>query len=253
MKKKKHPKTAILDGDIIAYKAACLTDIEGSDGLLKRLRYAVKKWIPSGIKDIIVAFSCNRKDNYRRDFWVKYKAKRDGAAAPDSLQECKDCIYDNWECVDVPRLEADDLLGIHTSSGDMVGVTIDKDLLTIPGFHWNPDKDKEIRHRTEEEADRSFYFQWMIGDSTDGVPGLWRVGPKKANRFLDDCHPKEWDDMILEMYNTPKYRNNTDLEPKDLALAMARSVRILRSGEYNFDTQEISLWCPKVGPNDDKE
>ena len=34
---------------------------------------------------------------------------------------------------------------------------------------------------------------------------------------------------------------------------MARCVRILRDGEYDFDTKKIELWNPIVGYNDIEE
>ncbi len=74
----KMPDIAILDGDLMAYKAACFADKEGPEELEMRLRFDVKLWTPSDIKRVIVAFSPSRKDNYRRDFWPEYKAHRDG-------------------------------------------------------------------------------------------------------------------------------------------------------------------------------
>ena len=241
MTKKKIPTTAILDGDIIAYKAAFWADTEGVDGLDYRLPEDIEKWTPEGIDTIIIAFSCNRKDNFRRDHLADYKKKRDSSDRPDTLQECKDYMSDRWDIILEPRLEADDLIGIYTSSEEMVGVTIDKDLKTIPGFHWNPDKDDAIRYLTEEEADKFLFIQWMAGDSTDSIPGLWRIGPKRADKFLNKWEKETWVQMIFDMYDDPKYYRDSI---PNLALAMARSVRILRSGEYNFKTKEINLWMP---------
>ena len=240
-KKMKKPTTAILDGDIIAYKAACWADIEGIDALESRIPRDIKNWIPKGVEDIIVAFSCSRKDNFRRDHWADYKKKRDSSDSPDSLGECREFISDRWDTITEPRLEADDLIGIHTSSGEMVGVTIDKDLKTVPGFHWNPDKDKDIRYTTEEEADRFFFLQWMTGDSTDGIPGLWRIGPKKADKLLDEWDKDTWFEEICAMYMDEKY--NKDAYP-EMEKAMAWCIRILRDGEYDFENKEINLWMP---------
>ena len=251
MTKMTMPKKAILDADIIVYKAACYLDIEGTDELEDKLTSDIKRWTPKGVDEVCLALSCSRRKNYRRDFWERYKSNRDGADSPDSLGLCREYLIDSHNAMLEPRLEADDLIGIYVSSHEMVGVTIDKDLKCVPGFHWNPDKDKkEIRYITEEEADRFFYLQWMSGDSTDGIPGLWRIGPKKADRFLDTWEPDEWQDKIIEMYGEEKY------QPKDGkvdAVSMARCVRILRDGEYDFDTKKIELWNPIVGYNDIEE
>jgi len=255
------PTTAILDGDIIAYRAACWAEVEGFDCLEDRLNDDIHKiWTPKKADSVVVAFSCSRRVNYRRSFWPNYKANRDNTASPDFLGDCKDYLMNNWDHVIEPRLEADDLIGIHTSSETMIGVTIDKDLLSVPGYHWNPNKDKEIRYVSEEEANRFFYKQWMMGDTTDGVPGLWRIGPKRADKLLDSWDPVEWEKQIFRMYDDPKYAPEPSLLPNLLALAMARSVRILRYGDYDFETKTIELWNPKqevydpiVGYSDDKE
>ena len=250
MKTKKIPTTAIIDADIILYKAACYLDIEGLDEMEDKLESDIKKWTPEGVDTVHLAVSCSRKSNFRRSFWKKYKSHRDSSDSPDSLGACRDYILEKDNSLFEPRLEADDLIGIHTSSQEMIGVTIDKDLKCVPGYHWNPDKDKDIRFVSVEEADRFFYTQWMPGDSTDGIPGLWRVGPKKAEKFLDEWAPEEWQEKILELYDEDKY------QPKDGAvdaLSMARCVRILRDGEYDFETKKIALWSPIVGYNDNKE
>ena len=247
------PKKAMIDADIIAYKAACYLDTEGLDELESRLSDDVLKWTPDGVDTIVLALSCSRKNNFRRDFWGDYKKKRDSQDSPDSLNEVREYMLDTWDCLTEPRLEADDLIGIGVSSEEYVGVTIDKDLKTIPGYHWNPDKDDDIRYISEEDADRFFYTQWMTGDSTDGIPGLWRIGPKKAEKLLDSWDKNEWEENIIDMYNEDKYQPEHSLAPNLFAMAMARSVRILRDGEYNFETQEIKLWKPMVGSNNSKE
>ena len=72
------PTTAIIDGDIIAYRSAYWADGEGIDDLPARIKSDLKKWTPSGCDEAIVAMSCPREYNYRREFWPKYKAHREG-------------------------------------------------------------------------------------------------------------------------------------------------------------------------------
>mgnify|MGYP003639409301 CR=1 FL=1 len=247
------PTTAIIDADIIAYKAACYVDIEGYDEMEGRIKDDLKRWTPKETDSIVLTFSCKRKDNFRRQVWEGYKKKRDASVHPDSLSDCREYMSDNWETITEPSLEADDIMGIYVSRGEMLGVTIDKDLKTIPGYHWNPDKDKDIRYISEEEADRFFHLQWMTGDSTDSIPGLWRIGPKKATKLLDEWDVDTWDEEILEMYSKCSKVIELEVDPREFALSMARSVRILRDTEYDFNTQEVSLWLPIVGYNNDKE
>ena len=248
------PKTAILDGDIIAYRIAYWAETEGIDEVPHRIVTDFEQWTPADVDNIIVALSCPREKNYRRDFWPLYKKHRDKTPVPDSMAYTIESIYDTQShdgvlvrCVN--RLEADDLIGMMVSSGKAIGVTIDKDLRQVPGWHLNPDKEQDPIFVSEEEGDRFFYKQWMSGDSTDNIPGLWRVGPKKAEKVLVDTPRDEWEEKILDMYRneTRPETKQVDMSPEEFALAMARCVRILRKDEYDKHSKEVTLWNPIVG------
>lgn len=245
------PTTAIIDGDIVAYRAAFWADTEGIEELPGRIMVDIQKWTPPSCTTVYVAMSCPRDRNYRRAFWPDYKKHRDDFKSPDSLRYAIECIYDTQDITTrcVNRLEADDLLGIMVSQGMSVGVTVDKDLRQIPGWHWNPDKEPEPVHISQEEADLKFYTQWIMGDSTDNVWGLWKVGPKKAAKILEETPKEEWDQVIMGMYEAEDWLKRpvekTPLVSKEeFALAQARCIRILRDGDYDKDNCKIKLWSP---------
>lgn len=241
---KTHPPRAMLDGDIIIYRAAFWADIEGIDSLEDRLKSDIKKWTPDKSMDVVVAFSDTRDNNFRRDHWPQYKANRDGVARPESLDIAKEITLDLCSPIMEDRLEADDLLGMAASSGEAVAVTVDKDLKGVPGWHWNPDKDKEIHYIDEEEAHRFFCIQWMTGDRVDGLPGLWRIGPKKAEKFLDSIEREDWETSIIDRYveeERPEGRE-VDTDGQSFAVAMARCIRILHDGEYDLGNKTFNLF-----------
>jgi DNA polymerase-1 len=244
-----YPKLAALDGDILAYRAAHWADVEGVDELEDRLAHDISAWTPNGVDKAVLCFSCPRHANYRRDFWPKYKAHRDSSKSPDSLDYALEILYSNSKSACVDRLEADDLMGMIASGESGVAVTIDKDLRTVPGWHWNPDKEEEPVYVDLEDADMFFYTQWMTGDTTDNIPGLWRVGPKKAEKILVNTPRDEWEEKILDMYRneTRPETKQVDMSPEEFALSMARCVRILRKGEYDKQSREVTLWNPIVG------
>ncbi len=244
----KKPKTAVIDGDILVYRASFWADVEGIDELPVRLKHDVKKWTPRGCKPI-VALSCPRKQNFRRRVWPEYKAHRDDTNQPDCINYAIEIMVDGFDIVKYPQLEADDIMGIEASSGNAIAVTIDKDLMGCSGWHSNPNKSSKPFFVKEEEAYKFFCKQWMMGDATDCIPGLWRVGPKKAEKLLDEWEKDSWENEILEMYNTEKYqvKDPCGLSPEEVALAMARCVKILDHNSFNYDTYEHILWTPKSG------
>ena len=75
--------------------------------------------------------------------------------------------------------EADDQLSIRCAlKGDTIA-TIDKDLNNTAGWHYNWQKD-DLYCVGKIEADRNFYRQLLVGDSTDNIPGLFRITGTKA-------------------------------------------------------------------------
>lgn len=240
----KKPKIAIIDADILVYRAAFWADAEGIDELPGRLKHDIKQWTPRGCQPVL-ALSCPRSQNFRRRLWPDYKANRDSTMQPDSKKYAVEIVVDGYEVLQYPQLEADDILGIAASSGDGIAVTIDKDLRSAPGWHWNPDKERSATLVNTEEADRFFYHQWMTGDATDNIPGLWKVGPRKADKFLDSTDRDDWVKKILELYRTeerPEHKGRCNLDPIAFGRTMAWCVRILRDGEYDKVGQMIKLW-----------
>jgi 5'-3' exonuclease len=229
--------TAILDGDILAYRAAFWADSEGGEWLESRVLDDLKRWTPPGITKIVVALSCRRSDNFRRDWLPQYKEHRNDRPTPDNLPDALQCIRDNSDVVEYERLEADDLMGIEKSALRAVCVTIDKDLQQVPGYWWYPPVDPdtpvgEINYTTVEEADFWFHRQWITGDSTDNIPGLWKMGPKKAEALLNQTHRKNHTALVLSLYEKRKNKQGDSYTYED-ALAMMRAVRILRDGEIS--------------------
>lgn len=243
------PQIAILDGDILAYRAAFWADSEGIEDLEDRIYTDVQKWTPDNCNEIIIAMSCPREANFRRTFWPEYKKHREDKQSPDSMGYAVECIYETSVTRCVKTLEADDLIGMLVSSGTAIGVTVDKDLRQVPGWHWNPDKESEPVHISAENADRFFYQQWMTGDTTDNIWGLWKVGPAKAGKILDKTPREDWDKVIMTMYSEEDWTKRPEnkqptMSREEFALAQARCVRILRDGDYNKETEEIRLWTP---------
>ncbi|MCP4731577.1 MAG: hypothetical protein GY872_16015, partial [Roseibacillus sp.] len=199
------PTTALLDGDMVAYRAACITDdIEEMPMVIRQI---MRQWTPPGITHLLVAMSCDRADNFRREVWADYKGHRDKLKLDEGLQDRlkygKEIMFeDQLHCKYVPTLEADDLMGIACSSGKAVAVTLDKDLLSCPGWHYRPEysykgkggvkttKQAQLLYQPEWKADLMFHMQWLMGDMTDNYPGIYRMGPKKSERLLTAEHPR---------------------------------------------------------------
>ena len=246
------PTTALLDGDMVAHRAACITDdIEEMPMVIRQI---MRQWTPPGITHLLVAMSCDRADNFRREVWADYKGHRDNLKLDEGLQDRlkygKEIMFeDELHCKYVPTLEADDLMGIAASSGKAIAVTLDKDLLSTPGWHYRPEysykgkggvkatKEAQLIYQPEWKADLMFHMQWLMGDMTDNYPGIKNMGPKKSEKLLLAHHPRDWDLVCQLAYDRAGY-------DYDYCLAMARVARILRVGEWS-EEDGVGLYLPK--------
>jgi hypothetical protein len=127
-----------------------------------------------------------------------YKGTRT-AKKPEHYHAMREYLVEHWgaEIVDDDkpedtRREADDACGTlqweHPDKTTCL-VGVDKDLLQIPGWHYNPVKDT-FQQRTLVDSDLFFWYQMMVGDTTDNIAGLKGVGPKTADKVIEGCSRK---------------------------------------------------------------
>ncbi len=124
--------------------------------------------------------------NYRR-LIPSYKANRDPSMKPYWTAEVIEYMKKYWKATVVNGIEADDAIGIHHHYGDdkhkTVIVSTDKDLDTLPGWHYNWVK-QELYEVSPDEANKNFWTQMLVGDNADNIRGVPGVGPKRAAAIL---------------------------------------------------------------------
>jgi len=152
--------------------------------------------------DIIVCLSAG--ESFRYWVWPDYKRNRANREEPAMLQTAFEILKHDYYTWAVEGLEGDDCLGIMATSDpeNSIIVTIDKDLLQVPGFHANPDKgDKEAYTIGPIAAAWNFHVQWLMGDTTDHLPGLPGVGIKRAIKILGDTrNPDKMRERVQQEY-----------------------------------------------------
>lgn len=179
---------AIIDADSYAYAAAIMSAEEGEQAARTTLNLMIENTLLEvGTQD----FACfiTGEGNFRYGIFPEYKAQRRNVEKPAYLQMLKDHLRDAWGATVSKGCEADDLVGIEAmrdQDREVIIVSIDKDLNTIPGWHYNPKK-KERYLLSPRDAIRFFYWQLLVGDSADGVKGAKGIGPKKAEKILDNA------------------------------------------------------------------
>ena len=236
------PRTALIDGDIIAYRAAAWA--HGNQGdlhdVVERVEAEAAEWQARAFcNKAFITLSCSRDDNFRRDHYPLYKNHRTGDP-PAMLNEAKRAIRKLATTITIPRLEADDIMGVLATGTKVVNpviVTIDKDLRQVPGWHFNPDKEDFPVHVSERAADEFFLLQWLTGDATDGFGGIKGVGPAKAAKLLAAADPLDLHGAVLEAYAEKGYT-------EEEAIAQARCARILRASDFDGEARVAIPWTP---------
>jgi len=259
---------ALIDGDIIAYRFAFINEFDidfGDEGepsiiTVARAEEAMVdvdhfiKWVveTTGADKAVVCLS--GKDNFRYKVMPNYKDNRNASTVPTLVDVLKNYMYQAWDAKSEPQLEADDLLSILQDNKSII-CTIDKDLNQVQGMHFNWNK-KDLYEIDEIQASHFFWTQVLMGDSTDGYKGCPKIGKVKSKSIVDDfierqlSEPEIWEEVVNIYYTN--YRKYVDEEATDqfieeLALANARVARMVQRGEYNFETQELTLWSPEGG------
>lgn len=203
---------ALIDGDIVAFR--CAATAEGLDEWIAIARTNdLIEQIIGEIKATGSTVYLTGKNNFRRQIYPEYKAHR-VKPPPQHLEACRQYLIKEWKAIVADGCEADDMLGVQQMSlmdnGDDPEVpfdlrsyicSIDKDLLQIPGKHYNFVK-KEIQEVTYMRGLREFYLQLLTGDRADNVFGIRGIGPKKAEALLEGYETEqELFDAVRAQYN----------------------------------------------------
>ena len=139
---------------------------------------------------------------FRDEIYPQYKANRD--PMPDDLRSQIAPIHEvvrllGWPVLDVPGVEADDVIGtlavVAASQGIEVIVSSgDKDLAQLVNEHITIIDTMNGKRRDLAGVEAEFGvparlmldYQTLVGDTVDNVPGVSKVGPKTAVKWLQE-------------------------------------------------------------------
>jgi hypothetical protein len=226
---------ALLDGDIITYRSgfaaqhmryiydgvefenyAKLRDFLGSVGMeMKEVQDEIERKLDvepvenalANVKSIVrtILDEVDANDytiflstgyNYRGDIATirKYKGNRDGAAKPEHYDAIHEYLMNHYNAVRTESIEADDAMAMCQTQKTVI-CSLDKDMLQVPGFHYNWVNDEKLFVNASIGMQKLF-MQVLTGDSTDNIPGIYGIGPVKAYRITRVPDEDLWDVCI---------------------------------------------------------
>src|SRR5215467_12088319 len=199
-------KTLLLvDGSSYLYRAFhALPDLRNAAGEPTGAIYGVlnmlRKLLADYKADYVACVFDARGKTFRDDMYDKYKANR--PPMPDDLGSQIEPLFDairasGWPLVQVDGVEADDVIGTLALEADRRGLrcvisTGDKDLaqlvsgrVTLVNTMSNERLDPEgVKAKFGVSPDRMLDYLTLVGDSVDNVPGVEKVGPKTAAKWV---------------------------------------------------------------------
>ena len=194
----------LIDADIVAYRCAAVTADADESIAIWQAHQMVDRILLETQSETAQLYLTG-VDNFRYTYNSEYKANRKDIPKPIHLWTIKQALVSERGAIVVNGREADDALGCAQTSAQLEGTetviaSIDKDLLMIPGKHYNFVK-QEWKEVDQLEGLRHFYYQLIMGDTSDnifGFDGLARQKiPKKLQWAIDKLY--ETNDE-LEMY-----------------------------------------------------
>ena len=233
-------------------------------GFVNTLMSIIKEFNPDFIG---AAFDVKRGSLKRSEIYKDYKAQRE--SAPEDLIVQIPRIEEVLDCYNISRFkiegyEADDVLGtlakkLSEENIEVYVITGDKDLAQILDENINiallgkgegGDKFKIIK--TDEDvieylgvsAKKIPDLFGLIGDSSDGIPGVRKIGPKKAIPMLEKYETLEGIyeniDSLTEIPGIGKSLVNNLKEDKDIAFMSRELAIICQEVPLEFNLEKLS-------------
>ncbi len=195
----------LVDGSSYLYRAYhALPDLRNAEGEPTGAIYGFLNMLHRLEKDYPTAYAACIFDakgkTFRHDLYQEYKANR--PAMPDDLARQTAPIHDlvrmlGWPILSVEGIEADDVIGTLVSIAaqedfDIVVSTGDKDLsqlvkdrVTLVNTMNNEILDTEgVTKKFGVPPEKIIDYLSLIGDTADNIPGVSKVGPKTAAKWL---------------------------------------------------------------------
>ncbi len=203
------PSLLLVDGSSYLYRAYhAMPDLRSPEGfptgaihgmvaMMKQLR---KQVMGSGQGGHAACVFDASGPTFRDAWYDQYKAQR--APMPEDLRTQIEPIHEvvrllGWPVLTVPGIEADDAIGtlakVGSASGHQVLIsTGDKDLaqlvnecVTLINTMSNERLDIEgVKAKFGVAPDRIVDYLTLVGDTVDNVPGVDKVGPKTAAKWI---------------------------------------------------------------------
>ena len=278
-------KLVLVDGSSYLYRAYhAMPDLTTSSGETTGAIYGVINMLRRQLKEhpsdyLVVVFDAPGK-TFRDDIYPDYKSNR--PPMPDDLRAQIAPTHDVIQAMGIPLLsvaavEADDVIGTLSTTASAMSIDTDimsgdKDLAQLVGkrvrlidsMKGETYDTAGIKSRFGVAPEQIVDYLTLVGDAVDNVPGVPKVGPKTAMRWLEtyrtldnlvahaeDIKGKVGDNLRQFLDQLPVSRQlvtiktdvKLDVTPKDLIQSTPDEDRL----RALFSRLEFKTWLSELG------
>jgi len=240
-------KIYLIDGNSFIYRMFfALPEFSTKEGRVVNATFGMAKFFVGQLvkekPDYVVFIKDAKGKNFRHDLYSEYKATRE--RMPDSLRSQIADIDTlvksmNIDTLEIPWYEADDVIGTlavrlaKQSQNEIYILSWDKDLYALVNEQVKIYDTQRKKISGPEETFEKFWvpascvrdYLAICWDSSDNIPGIAGIGPKKAQVLLNEFWSLE---KIYEVI--------------DIAAASLLEERIKWGLEISLDSQKLLKW-----------
>jgi hypothetical protein len=189
---------ALIDGDsLIYYEMGKPTLEEALNSLDGRLHQMFEMTHATKYAGFLTSGKCFR---YAAAKTKPYKGNRKYGDKPIIFPAIKEYLRQMWGFTSIPELEADDLVSVYHDPLKTIICSPDKDVLYQNiGTHYNYGKAEKVVC-TSSHTKTFLWKQMLMGDSTDGIQGIPKVGEKTSEKWVNTTRPLDLPEFVLEKY-----------------------------------------------------
>jgi len=194
----------LIDGDMLVYRVGFACDEESEKIAIQTMG----NYISEIISDLAEYYEDHQvyltgSSNFRNEVAVSqpYKGSRP-SRKPVHKDLLREYMLDAWKAELSDNMEADDCIAMKSTELEHKSIicSLDKDFLQIPTKIYDYTK-KIMKEVDERSATEWLYRQALMGDRVDNIPGVHGVGPKKAEKALQDwATERELYERCLKLY-----------------------------------------------------
>ncbi|MDX1454762.1 MAG: DNA polymerase I [Gammaproteobacteria bacterium] len=255
----------LVDGSSYLYRAfhalPPLTTSKGEPtgalyGVANMLRRMPKEF---GSDNIAVVFDAKGK-TFRDEMFEEYKANR--PPMPDELRSQVEPLHElvaalGFPILQVKGVEADDVIGtlaiaaaekgqeVIVSTGDKDMAQLVKPHITLINTMTNKRMDRDgVKEKFDVWPEQIIDYLALVGDSSDNIPGVPKVGPKTAAKWLAEY---ESVDKLLEHADDIKGKVGESLRENIEQLKLSRELATIRCDvALEESPEQLKMQAPDV-------